>query len=149
MRVRPVELKDRQAWADMRATLWPDEDPDQLAHETLTHFAGSPIYALVLVAERADRRLVGFLELNLRPYAEGCSSSPVPFIEGWYVTIDSRRQGVGRRLVDAAEDWARLRGFSEIASDTQLDNALSQDAHAALGYEEAERLVAFRKALKP
>jgi aminoglycoside 6'-N-acetyltransferase I len=47
-------------------------------------------------------------------------------------------------LVEAAEDWARLRGFSEIASDTQLDNGASQAAHAALGYEDAERVVCFR-----
>jgi aminoglycoside 6'-N-acetyltransferase I len=131
----------------MRTALWPDEDPDELAHETLAHFANAPLYELILVAERSDGRLVGFLELNLRAYAEGCATSPVPFIEGWYVTMDSRRQGVGRRLVEAAEDWARLRGFTEIGSDTQADNALSQDAHAALGFEEAERLVSFRKAL--
>jgi aminoglycoside 6'-N-acetyltransferase I len=147
VRIRPLELRDRQAWAQMRAALWPDEDADELAHETLAHFANAPIYELVLVAERPDGRLVGFLELNLRAYAEGCASSPVPFIEGWYVTMDSRRQGVGRRLVEAVEDWARLRGFTEIGSDTQADNHLSQDAHAALGFEEAERLVSFRKAL--
>jgi aminoglycoside 6'-N-acetyltransferase I len=51
--------------------------------------------------------------------------------------------------VEAAETWARLRGFTEIASDTQLANHLSQDAHAALGFEEAERLVSFRKSLAP
>jgi aminoglycoside 6'-N-acetyltransferase I len=50
--------------------------------------------------------------------------------------------------VEAAEHWALIRNFSEIASDTQLDNAQSQGAHAALGYEEVERLVTFRKSLR-
>jgi len=149
VRVRPVELKDRKAWAELRATLWPDQPADELAHETLQHFVHKPLAELVLVAEGTSGRLLGFLELSLRTYAEGCTSSPVPFIEAWYVTTDARHQGVGRRLVEAAEDWSRMRGFTEIASDTQLANRLSQDAHAALGFEETERLVAFRKALKP
>jgi aminoglycoside 6'-N-acetyltransferase I len=49
--------------------------------------------------------------------------------------------------VQAAEAWARSHGLKEIASDTQLENAISIQAHTALGYEEVERLVCFRKAL--
>jgi aminoglycoside 6'-N-acetyltransferase I len=147
MRVRPLELRDRQQWAELRAALWPDEDPDELAHETLTHFAGAQIYELILVAEETGGRIIGFLELSLRKYAEGCRSSPVPFIEGWYVAAESRHQGVGRRLVEAAEDWSRVRGYTEIGSDTQLNNDVSQAAHAALGYERVEPIVSFRKSL--
>lgn len=131
----------------MRAALWPDEDADLLAHETLTHFGGKELGAVIFVAEHVDNRLIGFLELGLRPYAEGCTSSPVPFVEGWYVTAEARHQGVGRALVEAAERWALTRGFREIASDTQLKNGASQDAHAKLGFKEVERLVAFRKTI--
>jgi len=49
--------------------------------------------------------------------------------------------------VAAAEDWARAQGCREMASDTWLDNTLSQQAHARLGYAEVERLVHFRKTL--
>jgi aminoglycoside 6'-N-acetyltransferase I len=132
----------------MRAELWPAEDPDQLGHETLMHFSGSPVAQVVFICEGADGGACGFLELNLRPYAEGCASSPVPFIEGWSVSPVARHKGAGRALVEAAEHWALIRNFSEIASDTQLDNAQSQGAHAALGYEEVERLVTFRKSLR-
>lgn len=148
MKIRPLDLRDRQAWAEMRAALWPDEDADHLAHEALQHFGeGLKPPLIVLVAESANGRLAGMLELSLRPYAEGCASSPVPFIEGWYVAAEARHQGVGRRLVEAAEDWARLRGFTEIGSDALIDNAMSHAAHAALGFEEVERIVCFRKAL--
>jgi aminoglycoside 6'-N-acetyltransferase I len=148
MKIRAIELRDRQTWAQMRAALWPDEDADHLAHETLLHFGeGTKPPQTVLVAQAADGRLVGFLELSLRAYAEGCATSPVPFVEGWYVAAEARHQGVGRRLVDAAQDWARLRGFTEIASDATLDNAMSHAAHAALGFEEVERIVCFRKTL--
>lgn len=132
----------------MRTALWPDEDPDLLAHETLTHFGADKPTQIVLVAEATNGALVGMLELSMRAYAEGCASSPVPFVEGWYVAAEARMLGTGRRLMEAAERWALARGFTEIASDTQLANGPSQDAHAKLGFEEAERIVCFRKSLK-
>lgn len=148
MRTRLLEPHDRQIWAQMRAALWPDEDPDRLGHETLLHFSGAPLADAIFVCEDVKGEVCGFLELKLRPYAEGCESSPVPFIEGWYVSPYARLKGAGRALVSAAENWAMLRNFTEIGSDTQLDNSSSQAAHEALGYEEAQRLVAFRKTLR-
>ncbi len=132
----------------MRAALWPDQDPDFLGHETLMHFSGTKLAEAVFVAEDVDGSACGFLELNLRPYAEGCATSPVPFVEAWYVSPGARHKGAGRGLMSAAEHWSLIRNFTEIASDTQLDNSQSQAAHAALGYEEVERLVTFRKSLR-
>lgn len=149
MKVRAIEVRDRQAWAAMRAELWPGEDADRLGHETLMHFSGTKLAEAVFVAEDLGGSTCGFLELNLRPYAEGCDSSPVPFIEAWYVSPGARHKGAGRGLMAAAEHWALIRNFTEIASDTMLDNSQGQAAHSALGFEEAERLVAFRKSLKP
>jgi aminoglycoside 6'-N-acetyltransferase I len=98
------------------------------------------------VAEH-EQALIGFVEVSLRPYAEGCNSSPVGYLEGWYVAPQYGRSGVGRRLVETAEDWARARGCLEMASDTELHNTQSQRAHARLGYQEVVRLVCFRKSL--
>lgn len=148
MKVRALEARDRPAWAAMRAALWPDADADRLAHETLMHVSGNPLAEAVFIAEGHDGAVCGFLELSLRTYAEGCASSPVPFIEAWYVAPSARRKGAGRALVRAAENWALMRNFTEIASDTELDNSQSQAAHAALGYEEVERIVTFRKPLR-
>ena len=60
---------------------------------------------------------------------------------------DSRRYKLGTRLVQAVEAWARNQGLKEIASDTQIENAVSIQAHKVLEYEEVERLVCFRTAL--
>ncbi len=147
MRIRPLELKDRRAWAEMRDALWPEADPAELAHETVLHFAGVRAADEVFVAEDVNGRLCGFLELSLRAYAEGCRSSPVPYIEAWYAAAEMRHTGVGRALLEAAENWARLRGFAEIASDATIDNDASHAAHRALGFAEIERIVCYRKSL--
>jgi aminoglycoside 6'-N-acetyltransferase I len=63
------------------------------------------------------------------------------------VDATERRQGVGRALIQAAEDWARSRGYTEMASDALIDNEVSHASHHALGYKEVERLVMFRKSL--
>ena len=91
--------------------------------------------------------LGGFIEVSERAYAEGCDSSPVPFIEGWYVDPDLRKSGIGAQLVEAAEAWARSKNYTEIGSDLSIDNTVSLTAHLALGYREVERLVAMAKKL--
>jgi aminoglycoside 6'-N-acetyltransferase I len=101
----------------------------------------------VFVAARPDGSLGGILEAGTRKYAENAETSPVGYIEGWYVDEDLRGQGIGRALVQAAEDWARSQGFAEMGSDTWLENEVSIQAHLKLGYEETERLVHFIKKL--
>jgi aminoglycoside 6'-N-acetyltransferase I len=107
---------------------------------------GELVTSAVFVVERSDETVGGFLELSVRNYAEGCTG-PTPYIESWFVDEDLRRSGAGRALMDAAEQWAREHGYSEIASDALLDNETSHAAHQALGFEEVERSVHFRKAL--
>lgn len=139
--VRRVEPADEPEWLRMRQLLWPDCPPDTHRAEMAT------LGGAVFVAVRECGGLCGFVEASLRSFAEGCDSGPVGYIEGWYVDPDSRRQRVGGRLLQAAEEWARASGCCEAASDAELDNVLSQQAHAALGYQEVGRSVHFRKPL--
>jgi aminoglycoside 6'-N-acetyltransferase I len=145
MTIREIVESDRHEWVRMRHALWPGSLSDHEA-ETQQYFSERSQVPTVLVAE-ADGRLVGFLELDYRKYAPGCRSSPVPFIEGWYVEPAWQRQGIGRALVEAAEGRARAMGHHEIASDTEVENADSLAAHQALGYEVVERVVCFRRSL--
>lgn len=101
----------------------------------------------VIVAVRADGSLCGFVEVGERTNADGCESGPVAYVEGWYVDPDVRRQHVGSRLIEGAESFARSRGHRELASDTEWDNVISQQAHRRLGFQELDRLVLYRKDL--
>jgi aminoglycoside 6'-N-acetyltransferase I len=148
MVVRRAVIADLPEWARMRRALWPEEtEPGEHEREIRTLFT-DPGDAVAFVAERPSRGLAGFIELDLRAWAEGCQSRPVPYIEGWYVDEDARRQGVGTALVRSAEAWAREAGFHEIASDVEAANQPSLEAHRALGYEEVERTVCFRRSLR-
>jgi aminoglycoside 6'-N-acetyltransferase I len=146
--VRPVAATDRDRWVECRCALWPGEPPDVLGAEADAFLAGSGfMLETVLVACEGAGTVIGFAEVSLRPYAEGCTTTPVPFLEGWYVAPARRGQGVGAALVAAVEAWARARGCRELASDTTLDNEPSAAAHTALGFEEVEQIRCFRKAL--
>ena len=146
IKVRPYRPTDHAEWLRMRRALWPEIAPAEEADDAAEWLARPD--SAVLVAARPDGvRLAGFVELAERPYADGCETSPVAYLEGWWVDADVRRQGVGAALVAAAVDWARSRGHRELASDALLDNAVSHRAHEALGFVEVERVVLFRMAL--
>lgn len=146
MHIRPVTPCDRDEWLRLRTLLWPGSvakhDPE------IQHFFASTDNSLAtFVVDRLDGRLGGLIELGLRNYAEGCLTSPVAYVEGWYVDVDLRRQGLGAALIKAGEEWATAQGLQEIASDAELENELSIHVHKVLGYQEVERIVCFRKSL--
>lgn len=150
MQVRSAIPQDSAAWLRMRQALWPDDGSHHHQSEIDQYFAGHLREPLeVLLAVDGSGSPVGFAELSIRRYAEGCDTDHVGYLEGWYVVPEARRRGVGRALVLAAEQWARGRGCSEFASDALLDNDVSAAAHRALGFTETVQIRCFRKSLTP
>ncbi len=143
--IRRATHEDKSDWLRMRQNLWPDAPIEYLSFDMDTRLV-DPDYA-VFVGSFGDEGPIAFIEAGLRDYGEGCESSPVGYIEAWYVNEDARGQNLGRELVEAAEQWARGKGCREMASDTWLENEASITAHLRLGYVEVERLVHFAKKL--
>ena len=131
-------------WRSLRQRLWP--------HAVLDHHE-SEIIALLRTPDRSAGYLAlvngtvcGLAEATLRfDYVNGCESSPVLFLEGIYVEPAWRRSGVARQLCHAIEAWGIACGCQELASDTSLANIEAQLLHEALGFEETERVVFYRK----
>jgi aminoglycoside 6'-N-acetyltransferase I len=146
--IRPASTEDAAGWHNLRSLLWPDADS---AKEIAQYFAANPnTRGQVFVAKNDRGTMCGFIELSVRrDWVEGSTSSPVAYVEGWFVHPDCRQRGIGKALLTAAEAWARDSGFTEIASDTLIDNEDSISAHRACGYTEVERAVHFIKTLKP
>ena len=101
----------------------------------------------IFVCDGGSGRLCGFISVSARPWTEGSEAQPVAHIEAWFVDRKMRRRGIGTKLMQAAEHWARLNGFREICSDAELDNRTSLTAHERLGFEPTLRLQYFRKQL--
>jgi aminoglycoside 6'-N-acetyltransferase I len=141
MKPRAATKADRPELARMLELLNPQDDFDRLA-EVTTWRTGA------FVLDRGSGRLGGFIHVGTRAYAEGAQTSPVAFVEEWFVDKDLRKRGAGRALMKAAERWASARGHTELASDTQLHNRRSQRAHQKLGFTVAEKLVSFIKELR-
>src|SRR5215472_11290489 len=145
--VRQMGTSDRLIWAEMRTALWPDETP--LAHDKMVDELLGDGDFLGLIAEATDDTAVGFAEIAVRKYANGCDTRPVAFLEGVWVRPQFRRRGIGARLLARAEELLAARGFRELGSDASIDNGASHAAHRAWGFSETERVVYFRKILKP
>ena len=145
MTIRKATDEDVGTLAALAVKLWPGHETAELAGE----FAGlvnSGEAACFLACE--DDRAVGFAQCQLRhDYVEGTKTSPVGYLEGVYVEAAFRRTGCARQLLAACEAWARELGCGEFASDCELDNAESLRFHLGVGFEEANRVICFRKDL--
>jgi aminoglycoside 6'-N-acetyltransferase I len=151
--IRAARTADLEQLARMCEALWPRAFAEEHAKELRLLLGGKADSVLtmpltIFVAETSDGRLAGFVEVDLRSHADGCDpSTPVGYIEGWYVAEDYRNIGVGSKLIAKAEEWARGQGCVEMGSDAVIDNEMSQRAHEALGYEVVDRCVHYRKKL--
>jgi aminoglycoside 6'-N-acetyltransferase I len=128
----------------LRIQLWPACEPD-CATEIEKTLADSRW--AVFLARDGNGGVVGFLETNLREYADGAETSPVGYLEGLYVEPAHRQRGIARALIETGERWARARGCTEIASDCLIDNEISFEVHKRMGYQEVERQICFLKRL--
>jgi aminoglycoside 6'-N-acetyltransferase I len=148
MIIRPANAADAAQWALMRAALWPDDDAAAHAGDIAdTFLSGDPDQA-AFVAQDEDGKLLGFVEASIRrDYVDGCDTSPVAFGEGAFILPEWRGTGVGRALVEAVAAWGRAKGCTELASNALLENTASHAFHEAVGFEETERVVFFRRAL--
>ena len=131
--------------ADLSGIVWPEHSTEELT-EIVEDYIGSDNSAVFFAC--ADGQPVGVALCALRhDYVEGCETSPVGYLEGVSVKDACRHRGIARSLVAECEQWALEQGCTEFASDCELTNAASLDFHLSVGFQEANRIICFRKAL--
>lgn len=100
---------------------------------------------LVLVAEQAGS-VIGWVhgsEQELLESGRRCE------ILGLVVDQEHRRQGTGRQLILAVEQWARERGILQVAVRSNVQRTASHEFYQRLGYHRAKTQHAYRKSLEP
>lgn len=145
--VMPCESAHQPGWLALRQALWPEGSAEEHLAEMASLVATPTRYAQ-FIALSPQQQPLGFAEAAVRhDYVNGTDSSPVAFLEGIYVAPEARRQGVAAALVQAVVAWAPTVGCRELASDTALHNHVSRALHRALGFEQTEEVVYFRRSL--
>jgi aminoglycoside 6'-N-acetyltransferase I len=142
--IRRVTQEDKAEWLRMRKGIWP-EAPDEYLDFDMDEILASNKHVVFFGCD--EGKPIGLTEVQIKESAEGCETSPVGYLEGWFVQEEYRGKGVVAIMTRAAEDWVREKGCTEVASDTWLGNESSIRAHEKMGYIEVERLVHYVKQL--
>lgn len=143
MEIVKVTQEDFNEWLDFALKLWADDSAEEM-RVTLTSILQSPREEGFLV--KSDDGTIGFMNLSLRyEYVPGATQSPVAYVEGIYVKDEYQKKGVGKYLIQYAEQWALEHGCVELASDALLENTASYEFHTKVGFQEVERVVTFIK----
>lgn len=91
---------------------------------------------------------LGLVYLSGHDYVEGWQNCPTAYLEGIFIIPDYRSQGIADKLLSFAISWAENRGISQLASDVEFDNQLSQNFHVKYGFREVGRRVHYVLDLK-
>ena len=125
--------------------IWPEHTLEELTRIIIRYMnsENSAVFAEIVNGE-----YVGAALCCLRhDYVEGCETSPVGYLEGVSIREEYRHRGIARKLVSECEQWAREKGCAEFASDCELTNTASLNFHSAIGFQEANRIICFKKML--
>lgn len=125
--------------------LWDDAPISELEAGFYDMLSGDAASCFIMYM---DGKAVGFAQCQLRTdYVEGTDSSPVGYLEGIYIDEEYRHRGYAKELLTECEKWAKEKGCTEFASDCELTNDDSFHFHMAMGFEEANRIICFRKSI--
>ncbi|AGU83392.1 GNAT family N-acetyltransferase [Streptococcus anginosus] len=133
--IRAVEKSHLADWAYFAHLAWKTEKKKLLAAFSEGKFPNEFLYYL-------EGETVAWISLSMRSeYMEGAEQFPVAYIEGIAVAPAFQRNGIDTQLVDFAQSWATEKGVSQLASDCDIDNVVSQAFHKSGGFKEISRTV--------
>ncbi|MBR2047282.1 MAG: GNAT family N-acetyltransferase [Oscillospiraceae bacterium] len=143
--IRKATKDDSFVLAQMAVQMWDSHTADELEIEfSETQNNGQSVFFIKYLGEIP----IGFAQCGLRKdYVEGTESSPVGYLEGIFVKEKYRKNGYAKELLCACEMWAKEAGCSEFASDCEIDNMDSFRFHMSVGFDEANRIICFKKKL--
>ncbi len=140
--IRSVTAADAPQLAPLATQLGYPSTAEQVA-ERLREIFEDAAHA-ILVAENKERRIAGYIEIF--PFRTIGSEQRVE-IASLVVDESCRSQGVGRLLMDHAENWARARGFKEIGLRSNVIRERAHQFYENLGYRVNKTQKSFRKTL--
>jgi GNAT superfamily N-acetyltransferase len=141
--VRAARTDDLAALTELAAQLGYPADQSTIAGRLEAILSGK-VDNDVLVATDTVGNVVGFVHVSIRPLLVADRTAEIC---GLVVTESTRGNGHGKRLMAAAEKWARERDCVEVSL---RSNIIREDAHQfykCIGYEVYKTSLAFKKKL--
>jgi len=141
--IKRAEKEDAEILARLAIQMWEDHTLEELEDEFKEIIEKEDAVCFI---KYVDDVPIAFAQSGLRyDYVEGTDSSPVGYLEGIFVAEKYRKNGYAAELLIECEKWAKEKNCTEFASDCELVNEDSLKFHMALGFEEANRIICFRK----
>jgi GNAT superfamily N-acetyltransferase len=143
--IRAAEERDLEVLIGLLQALFSIEadfrpDPDR-QRRGLARLLAEPARAAVLVAERRGA-VVGMVTAQL--VVSTSEGGPSAWVEDLVVAEEERGRGIGRRLLDAIEAWARAEGATRLQLLADRENAPALAFYARLGWR-STRLIGLRR----
>lgn len=150
--LRPAKSDDRafllamtERLADFPVPSW--RTPEQIAaadrRQMVDAVENPSPDSTVLIAESGDRTPAGCLFVTTRK--DFFNGRPGAHVEVVVVSLAAQGRGVGRTLLEAAEAWARNKGYGHMTLNAFVGNTHARAVYEHLGYE--AEFVTYRKAL--
>ena len=134
MKIKTVNEQTLSIWASFASQVWRTNEQELIEKFRNNKFPYEFLYF------SSSEEPVAWISLSLRhDYVEGCQNSPTAYLEGIFIRPNYRCQGIAEELLHFAEGWAENRGISQLASDVEFDNQLSQNFHVKYGFREVGR----------
>jgi len=96
------------------------------------------------VLEDKDENKAGVLWLG--GHKDQYTSDDTGYVLGIYIEEELRRKGLGRTLIEVAEEWCRQKGFLSLTLNVGALNTSARQFYDSLGF--TERSVVMRKPLR-
>jgi GNAT superfamily N-acetyltransferase len=140
--IRASEPRDYARMADLAGQLTQQSSAEEIARRVLC--MQRSLDHAVFVAETPQGEVAGWIGVFVYQCVEADARAE---ISGLVVDEGARSLGIGRRLVERAEEWAREKGCGTVGV---RSNVIRDRAHAfyeGLGYKHIKTQKSFRKTL--
>ena len=115
------------AWHDLKAM---EGFQDRYMAAT---FANVDPAAQTLVAWSADGKRLGYI--HMRPFKDGVTDEPCGYVSLLALAEEAGGQGIAHLMMQAAETWARAKGYRFLCLDVFADNRHAVEFYERRGFQ--------------